>query len=631
MKNKKKSEIKKISKKYNLDQSVASIVLNRIKDTKDLEKYLNPELEYLYSPYEFEDMKKAVDIIQTYIKKSKKIVVYGDYDVDGITGTSVLIKVLKDLNAEIDWIIPNRIDHGYGLNKKLLEDRIDDFDLLITVDCGITAIKEVQYLKKKNKKVIITDHHMPGDELPKADAILNPKLGHYKYKNLAGVGVAYKLCCALADSKLEHLLDIVATGTVADIVPLLDENRIIVKNGLENIHNRVLKEIIKKSGLSLKNIKPANISFVVGPRINSMGRLSDANKLVELFVDQDRKEIKSWVENIEDKNTKRKEIEENIYKEAVKKVNKMDLENTYILILEKKEWHPGVIGIVASRLTEKYHRPVLMISTQDNGVCKGSGRSVDDINLYRITREYEDLFTKLGGHHQAIGFSIREENINKLRDKMNKKIKKDIDKYHLIPKIKIDSKIDNTKISKKLIDDVKKLAPFGYKNPKPLYKLDSVNIDDLRIVGNNHLKFKFYSKDKKIDAIGFNKGDYINYISKNIDLVGYLEIDKYNGRRKLQVKIKDLRNHIKEMANIERKNFVHVYNLIKKHKTISREELFNKSSSSKLYIDFIIKVFEELEIIYRLDNYVFVNENCRPDISFEESKVYNSIVKDDDV
>ncbi|TYB32034.1 MAG: single-stranded-DNA-specific exonuclease RecJ [Candidatus Mcinerneyibacterium aminivorans] len=625
-KNTQKTNVKKVAEKYNLNPSVAKIVLNRVSES-EIKKYLNPHLKYLYSPYEFADMSRAIKIIQSHIENEKNILIYGDYDVDGITGTSLLVKVLKRLNAEVDWLIPNRVDDGYGLNLEILQNRIDKFDLIITVDCGITSLEETKYLKNKNKRVIITDHHLPGKELPKADAILNPKIDDYKYKELAGAGVAYKLACALTDSNLEDLLDLVAVGTVADIVPLLDENRIIVKNGLKNINNKVLIELIKKVNLNKNEIKPAHISFIIGPRINSVGRLADANKIVKLFVEEKTDEISEWIDIIEEKNNKRKDIEKQIYYEARKKIKKMDLNHTYILILGEKEWHPGVIGIVASRIAEKYHRPVLLISKGENETARGSGRSIGGIDLYKITNEFKNLFENLGGHRQAVGFSIKNSNISELRKKLNKKIKNEVEGYDLIPKIKIDSKINPGDISKKLIKDVNRLKPFGYQNPKPLYELNSVQINEPKIVGGNHLKFSFNNGSGYINAICFNMGEYKDYIIDNIDIIGYLEINNYRNEESLQVNVKDIRNHIKKIANIERKNFVHVYNLIKNNRKMSRKELFEKSSSSKLYIDFIIKVFEELGIIFRLDNMLYMNKNCE-NVSFEKSKIYNYVVGD---
>lgn len=626
-KNYNKQYLKDIKDKYSIELPLLKALLNRVSSLKEFDSYINPDLKKLCSPFEFDDMSKAVDIINKSISNQEKILVFGDYDVDGITGTSILVKELLRLDADVEWFVPNRVNDGYGIDKKFL-DKFNKYNLVITNDCGITASEEVDLMKKNGLKVIITDHHYPKKELPKADAIINPKVGDYPFKDLAGVGVVFKLVSALRGEVPKEYLGLTAIGTVADIVPLIRENRILVKHGLNQINNKIILEFMNKMNIKKESIKPYHISFMIGPRINSVGRLTDANNFIKLLVNEDVKNIKKIIDNIDRTNSKRKDIEEKIYKEADELIHRLNKKNTYFIILYKKNWHPGVIGIVASRLVEKYNRPVLLITKNENNICKGSGRSIKKINLLEILNKYNSYFEKLGGHQHAVGFSIKEENINKLRENINNDIFKNVSLDSFIPSISYDAEIEIDDLSFKFVKNLSKMMPFGYENKQPLFKISNIKIEkEPRIVGGNHIKF-YFNKHEDVEAIGFNMKEIRNFLGKKIDILGNIKINEYKGEKKIQIVIKDIRNHIGELKSVKRENFVHVYNLINKNKNISLKELYNKSNDSKIFINIIVKIFEELGFIYKLGNMIYVNDKINKKISLENSKLFNFLKRE---
>ncbi|MFB0508889.1 MAG: single-stranded-DNA-specific exonuclease RecJ, partial [bacterium] len=392
------------------------------KDKSAIEEFLNPSLARLHNPRLLPDMEKAVERVIAAIKKKERILVYGDYDVDGTCGTALLVRVLNKIGANVSFYIPHRAKEGYGLSESgVIFAKENDFSLIITTDCGTTDFNEIEMAKNAGIDVIVCDHHEPKDTLPKALAIINPKRHdtNYPFRELAGVGVSFKLAWALLSATgntkedlIEHL-DLVALGTIADIAPLLDENRALAKFGMLKIKdtNKVgLRALLKTAGLSGKMITPYEIGFMLGPRINASGRISEAGKAVELLITEDGKRAAAIAQELDLENQKRQKIEEEILIKASERVERMDLDKKRFLVLADENWHEGVVGIVASRIVERFYRPTILIALkEDKG--KGSGRSIPGFHLYQALKSCEDHLLGFGGHKYAAGLTISRENI----------------------------------------------------------------------------------------------------------------------------------------------------------------------------------------------------------------------------
>lgn len=544
-----------INKNYGKLHDVVLQILKKrgIETPEDIDQFLNPKLCKLYDPTLMKDMDRAVQRIKKAIKYNEKVTIYGDYDVDGITSCTIMIKLLRKFGLNVDYYVPSRIDEGYGLNKDAIEKiHKSGTTLIITVDNGISSFDEVEFAKKLKIDVIITDHHEPKDKLPKAFAILNPKQPGcgYPFKELSGVGVVLKLAYALLDmdiGAIEEYLDLAALGTVADIVPLLDENRIIVKNGLQKLDNTTNKGIIAlKNILNLqdKPIDTTKISFMIAPRLNAVGRISDASIAVELLLTNDVQRAKQLAEVLEDVNRKRQNIESKILNQAKELIeNNIDLETSKIIVLSSPDWHPGVIGIVASRITEMYHRPSILIA-EDGKTGQGSGRSIQGFNLFEALDKNSDLLIRYGGHEQAAGLTIKVENIDKFAENINMLAIDIFEKVDLTPRLTIDLEL-NEDINLDLAKQLELLEPFGYKNPKPLFASKNLLLEEVRTVGkkDKHLKMRLRKKKCKIDSIGFNLGDIKQKLEMApiVDLAFYLEVNRWNGYITPQLNIKDIK------------------------------------------------------------------------------------------
>ncbi len=550
--------VDRLASELSVPPIIAQILLNRgITSLEDAKYFFRAGLEHLHDPFLMADMQRAVERIQTAVEQKQRILVYGDYDVDGATATAMMILFFRQLGIEVDFYIPHRIREGYGLSKEAIEAiHGKGVDLIIAVDCGITAIDEVALARTLGMDVIICDHHQPGRVLPEAYAILNPKRADcpYPFKELAGVGVAFKLAQALAqrfshpENALFQLLDLVAIGSAADIVPLVDENRILVREGLERLQttqNVGLRALLKKTGLEGKSVGTGQIIFILAPRINAVGRMSDASQAVRLLTTDSEQEALDIAELLEKENRNRRNIDEETFKEAIEQVEAyFDPEKDPVLVLSSEGWHPGVIGIVASRVVERYYRPTVMIST-DDGIGKGSARSIPGFNIYDALKTCSDLMLGFGGHKYAAGLSIESQNISRLRERLHEYADGVLTEDLLTPKLSIEGELEFNQIDGKLMRILKMMAPYGPQNMRPVFYSKNIRVVGTpAVVGSNHLRFKACQNGKVIDAIGFNLGGLLHRIRGNrtdIEIAYLLEENEWQGRVYTQLRIKDIR------------------------------------------------------------------------------------------
>lgn len=617
---------------HRLHPIIAKILANRHERIRDYNEFLNPDIDLLYDPFLLHDCHKAVELIKNGIAESKKFCIYGDYDVDGVTSTVVMISVLRQLGARASWYIPNRLDEGYGLTSESIEFLAsEDVDVLITVDCGISDIAAVQSAVERGITVIITDHHIPHNELPAAHAIVNPKMGDYPFKELAGVGVAYKLATALLGEQPKDLLDLVAVGTVADVVPLLSENRAIVKYGLSHIRNTALAYLVTQVNNN-KPLTPDDVGFKIAPRINAVGRLGHANDAVRMLFEKDTVLIAEWARTLEQLNSQRRAIEEEIYKEACERIRTLEQSETYVLVLEGEHWHSGVIGIVASRIAEHYNRPVLLMNSAED-FARGSGRSISSIHLYDMVKSHEALFERVGGHKHAVGFTLKKENIAQLRTKLNEYFHTQYAMKDILPVLHADVEAEMGDLDKHYFSDLQKLAPFGYMNPKPVLLIhEALAPNGFSIAAEKHLRGSVTNGNVTLSCIGFDMAHHILKLSKHVDIAGAVEISTFDGLP--QIKIRDIRNHIRNLAGIERESLERVYRIIKSTSPISRNELtykvYEKSRNDLVFLDWILLIFEELEFIHAIGDMIAINVDAatgeKKDDALSASSAYQYVV-----
>ena len=497
------------------------------------------------------DMALAVDRIIKAINNKEKILIYGDYDVDGITSITVVKNFLLERGANVTQYIPNRLNEGYGLNKDAIKKISDDaVNLIITVDCGISGIEEVDYANSLGLEVIVTDHHEVGEVLPNAIAVVDAKRkdSTYPFRELAGVGVGFKLIQAIAQrlelEEKEYLkyLDIVCIGTISDIVPLVDENRVIAKLGLKLVEvtkNVGLKALLEASGY--KKIDSFTVSFGLAPRINACGRMGKEKEALNLFLTQDENEAKKIALRLNEYNKERQDIEKRIYEDAVNKIEKSE-KNKQVLVLGSENWHHGVIGIVASKITDLYFKPSILICfEEDEG--KGSGRSIPGFDLYESLTNCSENLEKFGGHSMAVGVTLKKENFEKFKEEFEK-YAQNSNICDIIPIIKIDEEITLEDINIKAVEELNMLEPFGEANKMPLFMYKNLKIHSIRTLSEGkHIKLTLKDNNFYIDSIGFNLGHLAEeyQIGDKVDVVGSLEINRFNGRESVQINLKDLR------------------------------------------------------------------------------------------
>ena len=550
-------KVKEIENKYHINNLLAKILVNRgITTEKNIKEFLNPTRKDFYNPYLMPDMEKAVERILKAIEDKEKVLIYGDYDVDGITSVTVLKSFLEERGLNVDEYIPNRLDEGYGLNKPAVEKIANEkYTLMITVDCGISAIEEVKYANDLGLEIIITDHHEPGERLPEAIAIVDAKRkdSKYPFRNLAGVGVVFKLIQAISEKialeEKEYLkyLDIVCIGTISDIVPLVDENRVIVKLGLklvEQTRNIGLKTILQLSGY--QKIDSTTISFGIAPRINACGRMGHQEEALKLFLSTNKEEVTQLAEKLNEYNRQRQEKEKQIFSEALEKIKKKSINEDRIMVIDGENWHHGVIGIVASKITEMYFKPSILLCFEgDEG--KGSGRSIPGFDLHEALTRCDESLEKFGGHSMAIGLSVKKDKLEDLRKKLDDIAKeKQIDK--IVPILKIDAQVELKDINMQIVESLKQLEPFGEENKVPLFVFKNLKIDSIRALSEGkHIKLTLKQGNQNlINAMGFNLGELTNdyRIGDKVDVVGSLEINKFNGEESIQILLKDMMKSI---------------------------------------------------------------------------------------
>jgi len=566
--------IKHICSKFNISPVFAKILLNRsIESDDEINAFINTDESQFLNPMNMLNMDIAVNCIKKSVDAGEKIAIYGDYDVDGITSTYILYDYVKSLGADVIFYIPDRETEGYGLNLNAIDYLSkEDVKLIITVDVGITAVNEVEYAKEKGIKTVITDHHTPPSVLPDADAVVNPKIpgSEYKNKNLAGVGVAFKLVYALSGCNkhiLEKYCEIAAIGTIADMVPLIGENRFIAKFGLDKLsstNNEGIKALINVSGIDDECITSANISFAIAPRLNAAGRIASAKTSVELLFAKDKDEAMRIASLLDDENKLRQQIEQEILDQAIAIIETKKYYNDKVIVVENIGWHHGIIGIVSSKITEKYHKPSAVISVNTDGSAKASGRSIKGFNLFDALCECENILEKYGGHELAAGFSLDSNRIDEFRKKINDYANSIITDEMLIPTIEIDAEIEASDINLKTANELKLLEPHGIGNKTPVLALYNSFIKKIRIHKSKKHAFLSYTKSSKnFESPAFNMAEDVCNFSygDHVSIAGTIGINSYRGCDSAQFVVKDINVCPQSKLNVD--NMRSVYRCIK--------------------------------------------------------------------
>ena len=532
---------------------VAKLLINRgLGEPHKARQFLVADMESLLSPWDLKGMREAVACVTKTMEEGGSIVVYGDYDVDGITATSVVYRFLKRCGASVSYYIPERQSEGYGLNLEALEGLIaKGTDLVITVDCGISSYDIVEAVRDR-LALVITDHHEAPALIPRAVAVVDHKQPNCPYpdKNLAGVGVAYKLCQAVWQERTGEVyqadLDIVALGTVADVVPLVGENRILVKAGLSKMQlqpNRGMEALIDVAGLKDRKITAGHIGYTLAPRLNAAGRVAHATRAVELLTTPSQEEAYEIAEELQETNLERQALERDIHEMARQDVLKQGPDADYVVVVGGQDWHPGVIGIVASRLVEEFYKPTLVISIKD-GIGKGSCRSIDNCNIYEALQSAEDILTQFGGHQAAAGFSIKEDKIPALRERLAQYCKEHLAETDYLPIVDIDSQVAIDDIDVPLIEEIETLEPYGMANPTPVLALEEATISDLFLMGQQkkHAKVLLEREDSTIDAIAWNRPDlHASFFPGDRVKVAFtVQKNEWNGHVSPQLMIQDM-------------------------------------------------------------------------------------------
>ncbi len=534
------------------------LILRNITDFDKAKTFFRPSLDFLYNPFLMDGMEVATYRVIQALTENQLICIYGDYDVDGTCSTALLYLFLKELGANVEFYIPKRLTEGYGISKSAI-DYVKDRGtaLLISVDCGITAIEEADYVKELGIDLIICDHHQPKEKIPNALAVLDPLKPNcnYPFKYLSGAGVAFKLAQGVAERIGKRdlpfkYLDLVSLAAAADIVSLVDENRVLVKEGINLINTNPrpgIEALMESSNNKHGSLTSGQIVFTIAPRINAVGRLGDAERAVQLLITNEKDKAFELAKVLESENYQRRKIDEDTFDDALEILeNSSDENDGAAIILHQENWHPGVIGIVASRLVERYYRPTIMLTTVD-GVAKGSARSISNFNIYEALKKCDDLLIHFGGHKAAAGLAVELENIDEFKLKFNQIVKESISEEDLSPEIHIDSKLKFSEITPKFLRIMEQFAPFGPGNMRPVFLSEGVEVANTpRIVGTNHLvmSLKQAGCDRNFDAIGFKMGEYLNIVNNHssvIDIVYNIDKSERDGRIFTQLKLKDLK------------------------------------------------------------------------------------------
>ena len=554
------SFIKK-AKKLGLEASVANLVYQRgIQTEEALRDFLEPSLDQLHDPYELHDMDKAVTRIRQAIENYEQILIYGDYDADGMTSASIVKEALEQLGAECQVYLPNRFTDGYGPNASVYKYFIENqgISLIVTVDNGVAGHEAIELAQSMGVDVIVTDHHSMPEVLPDAYAIIHPEHpeADYPFKHLAGCGVAFKLATALLEEVQVELLDLVAIGTIADMVSLTDENRILVKYGLSVLKNtqRIgLQELFKIAGIQENEVDEEIVGFQIAPRLNALGRLDDPNPAIKLLTGFDEEEARDIALMINQKNEERKEIVQKIYDEAKTMVNP----DNPVQVLAGEGWNPGVLGIVAGRLLEELHQPVIVLNIE-NGLAKGSARSIEAVDIFEALDPHRDLFVAFGGHAGAAGMTLETSKLEALSQVLVAYIEDNKLDLSTKNELFLDEELSLPDLTLETLKNFEKLAPFGMDNKKPVFYLKDFKVENARTMGagNTHLKLKISQADAVFEVVAFGLGDLATEFSqtKNLELAVTLSVNKWNGQTSLQLMLVDARVNGIQLFNIRGKN-----------------------------------------------------------------------------
>jgi len=556
--------VARLASEITVPEPIAKVLVLRGIDTYDKAKaYFRPTLEQLHDPFLMDGMELATTRVMLAMQRNERILVFGDYDVDGTNGASMLYLFLKELGADVHYYIPDRIKEGYGISRQGIDKAHQDgVGLFVSVDCGITAVEQVEYARTFGIEVIICDHHEPGPTLPLAYAVLDPiKPGdQYPFKSLCGCGVGFKLVHGLAkklqkESLLSQYLDFVTLATTADIVALNGENRVLVKLGLAAINKNPrpgIKALVDSAGFEFKEITTGQIVFALAPRINAVGRLGDAMRAVRLLTSTDPEEARDLAQILEEENRNRRKIDEDTFAQAQVLAEEMlDVEAESAIVLHQEHWHPGVVGIVASRMVEKYYKPSIMMATVA-GVAKGSARSVSGFDVYKALKQCEDTLIQFGGHKYAAGLTVEISRLDEFREAFNAAVKDMMAEELKTPEIKVDTELSLADLNPRFVRILKEFAPFGPSNMKPTFLAGGLEVaGSPRIVGKNHLRFRVRKNGMVFDAIGFGLGDLLPRVSngrRDLECVFSVEENDWGapaggrqGDTVPQLKVRDLR------------------------------------------------------------------------------------------
>jgi single-stranded-DNA-specific exonuclease len=540
-----------LSKELKISKILAQLLINRgLTSAGEAERFLNVKLEHMLDPFSFRQMAKAVERVKEARHKKEKTLIFGDYDVDGITSAALLKDYLQKIGLDISHYMPHRIKEGYGLTKNILQiAKEKKIKLLITVDCGIANHKEIEELKKNGIDTIITDHHEPrAGALPPALSIINPKVEGcgYKYRELAGVGVAYKLCQALSNSKLIDELDLVALGTVADVVPLTGENRVIVKEGLVKLSATKrpgLMALIEEAGIKNKKFNSTSISFILAPRLNASGRMDSAEISFNLLMSQDMQQARDLSRSLSQHNRDRQKIESKILEEAKDIINKeVNFKEHKVIVVAKDDWHQGVLGIVAAKLADRFYRPAIVISLNEK-MCKGSGRSIKSVHLSRALGECRQFLHTFGGHSHAVGLTITRESIDDFRKSINRLAHEQLSLEDLLPGLDIDIEMDLAGLTEGVVEELEKLEPFGTGNPEPLFYTRGLKLKgEPQSLGRQTLKFWVSDGSVTFQVIGFGMSSLLPSLkeAKSLDIVYTPRMDNWQDDSSIILEARDI-------------------------------------------------------------------------------------------
>lgn len=532
------------------------LAIRGIENYNDAKNFFRPTIDLLHDPFLMKDMDLGADRLAYAIRKSERVLVYGDYDVDGTTATSCLYTFLKEFGVTADYYIPHRFKEGYGINPEGIQYAESiGADLIVSVDCGITAVQEAIEIREKGMELIICDHHTVGGAIPDCVAVLDPKRPdcNYPFDGLSGAGVGFKLIqgtlkrLGLPDAIAYKFLDLVAISIASDIVPIIDENRNLMKAGLQMIQNspRVgIKALMEQIKMPIEDITTSKIVFSIGPRINAAGRMGDASTAVKLMIAESYSEAKALAFELESINLKRRDKDSLTMEEALAQIDDdLDIDEISTLVLYKKDWHLGVIGIVASRLVDMFHRPAIMLSNVD-GKIKGSARSIKGFNIYNAMKQCEDLLEQFGGHEFAAGLTLEEKNLPEFRRRMNQIAYRGLSGNNFESEIEIDAKLDLNEIDMKFWKLLAQFKPFGPANLRPTFVSEGVKVVGIpTVVGNGHLKMRVKQEGSGVfDTIGFNMHEFLPSVrgGESFDIAYVLEENFWNGRRTLQMRLKDI-------------------------------------------------------------------------------------------